>query len=70
MAAYSGYIAGKIQGKRIALLGFYDWREVECMRTWKRNWENTGANLGCDYSISQEAHRQRQKLLVWEWVKN
>lgn len=41
----------KLQGKKIALFGSYDWGDGEWMRTWEETCSGAGAVLACDSVI-------------------
>lgn len=41
----------KLQGKKIALFGSYDWGDGEWMRSWEETCSGTGAVLACDSVI-------------------
>lgn len=47
---FSG-IEGKLDGKKIALFGSYDWGDGEWMRTWTERAKADGAEVACDEGL-------------------
>lgn len=41
----------KLNGKKIALFGSYDWGDGEWMRLWDERCRKAGADIACDYVI-------------------
>ena len=48
-------IENKLNGKKIALFGSYDWGDGEWMRSWEERCVANGAVLACDSVICNEA---------------
>ncbi|MBQ6343040.1 MAG: flavodoxin [Anaerolineaceae bacterium] len=48
-------LEGSLNGKKIALFGFYGWGDGEWMRTWEDRCKSDGAVFACNYVIANEA---------------